>query len=263
MSIVAGPTAGKVEVDSQTGRVAYLPGPDFVGLDKFVYQVRDRDGLSSNLATARIVVVDFENHPWRNPRNALDVNIDEQVSPIDALQIINVLNARGASELPIPPASHDLPPPLLDVTGDDRVSPLDALQVINYLNAGTSGEGEDDGTLVVGGRDFTGAPSAATGGLPSVRTSSTWAFDAASHVSTDIRASIPVRWSLAAGAGFETWVAGELLVDSAATSREAATLAPTPRMLRKRDRLTVTERPWNDLIFCDWPEQLVDVRFRF
>ena len=90
-------------------------------------------------------MVDFENHPWRNPRNALDVNIDEQVSPLDALQIINVLNARGASELPVPPPSHDLPPPLLDVTGDDRVSPLDALQVINYLNAGTSGEGEDDG----------------------------------------------------------------------------------------------------------------------
>ncbi len=63
VSIVSGPTAGKIEVDSQTGRVAYVPGPEFVGLDKFQYQVRDKDGLSSNLATARIAVVDFERHP--------------------------------------------------------------------------------------------------------------------------------------------------------------------------------------------------------
>jgi hypothetical protein len=173
--------------------------------------------------------------------------MDDQVSPLDALQILNVLNARGASELPVPPPALDLPPPLLDVTGDDRVSPLDALQVINYLLAGTAGEGEDGGSFVVEGLDGSGTPRPC---------------DWAPHAPTDVRAFLPVRWLRAAGADLETWGARGLFVGSTSTSHEAATLAATLRMLRKRDRLIVPDSPENDAIFGDWPEQLVDVRFR-
>ncbi len=96
-------------------------------------------------AVTRVIV---EDEKWRNPDNALDVNADGSVSPIDALLIINHLNENpGDSSLPAPPA---VPPPFLDVSGDLLVSPLDALLVINFLNAtagsgAASAAGEPDG----------------------------------------------------------------------------------------------------------------------
>jgi hypothetical protein len=70
----------------------------------------------------------------------LDVNASGEVSPIDALLVINLLNRSGSSSLAIDPY---LPgPPFYDVNGDLRITPLDALQVINALNQLASGEGE-------------------------------------------------------------------------------------------------------------------------
>jgi hypothetical protein len=71
--------------------------------------------------------------PWRNPVNALDVNADGVVSPIDALLVLNEINARGARLLPAPSAAFS-PAPFFDVNGDGYVSPVDALLVINALN---------------------------------------------------------------------------------------------------------------------------------
>ncbi|MDA1055202.1 MAG: dockerin type I domain-containing protein [Planctomycetota bacterium] len=78
--------------------------------------------------------------PWQNHQNALDVNGDGVVSPLDALQIINEMNERGARLLP---DRTDATAPYLDTTGDRSVSPLDALLVINHLNGRrTSANGE-------------------------------------------------------------------------------------------------------------------------
>ncbi|MDA1052374.1 MAG: choice-of-anchor D domain-containing protein [Planctomycetota bacterium] len=87
-----------------------------------------------------------ENQPAGNLQAAssLDVNQDGAVSPIDALLVINELNAR-ASGTPMADASdnHNM-----DVNGDSVVSPLDALLVINDLNSRTTAEGElSDGYL--------------------------------------------------------------------------------------------------------------------
>jgi hypothetical protein len=85
--------------------------------------------------------------PWRNPNNALDVNNDGVVSPLDALQAISELNDRAIShpvtgQLAIPPIPPVVPertidnPAIaqyLDVNGDGFVSPIDALNVINGL----------------------------------------------------------------------------------------------------------------------------------
>jgi hypothetical protein len=87
-------------------------------------------------------------NPYTNPNNRLDVSGDGFVSPIDALQVINYLNAFGTTILTVPPTMTM--PPYLDVNGDGVISPLDALQVINFLNAG-SGEGEAEGE---GGSDL-------------------------------------------------------------------------------------------------------------
>jgi hypothetical protein len=80
--------------------------------------------------------------PWRNSRNALDVNDDGRVTPLDAVLIINELNALGPRALS-PPSAGFMPPPFLDVSGDGFVSALDAVLVINALNSGNSyAEGE-------------------------------------------------------------------------------------------------------------------------
>lgn len=82
-----------------------------------------------------------EFNPWQNQSNALDVNNDSFVSPIDALLIMNDLNVSGAKRLtgsPVPTAR----PSFIDVSGDRFVTAVDALRVINALNARLAAEGE-------------------------------------------------------------------------------------------------------------------------
>jgi hypothetical protein len=69
---------------------------------------------------------------WQNSANPLDVNGDGQVTPLDALTVINALNQQGAGSLGTPPlGAHSY----LDVMGTGALSPLDALMIINALNA--------------------------------------------------------------------------------------------------------------------------------
>ena len=71
---------------------------------------------------------------WTSPTHACDTNGDGIIAPMDALMIINHLNARGAHKLVVPPSADEMPPPFLDVNADGSVSPFDALVTINYLN---------------------------------------------------------------------------------------------------------------------------------
>ncbi|MEO8499116.1 MAG: dockerin type I domain-containing protein, partial [Planctomycetota bacterium] len=76
--------------------------------------------------------------------NRRDVNNDGEVSPLDALLIINALNQHGAGSLAemLPADSQYMPPhAYLDVDGDGFVAPGDVLSVINFMN-GANPEGE-------------------------------------------------------------------------------------------------------------------------
>ncbi len=91
----------------------------------------DTDGsLTSAASTKQIAVVPLPADPWQNPTNPLDVNDDGEVTPIDALVVINYLNSNGEGPLPV----NFTGPYYLDVNGDGSATPLDALAVINYLN---------------------------------------------------------------------------------------------------------------------------------
>ncbi len=81
---------------------------------------------------------------WQNSTNRHDVSNDGMVSPLDALLIINDLNARRARTLT---GTNFLPPPFIDVNGDSAVSAIDALLVINFLNAARGGGGEGEGQM--------------------------------------------------------------------------------------------------------------------
>ena len=65
---------------------------------------------------------------YQNPLLYQDVNFDQEISSIDALQVINHLNEGGtyAEDAPVNA--------FLDVSGDAQTSAIDALQIINDLN---------------------------------------------------------------------------------------------------------------------------------
>ena len=67
---------------------------------------------------------------FQNPVDPLDVNLDQYVSPVDALAIINQLNS--------PQTQQQTVGALLDSSGDHILAPNDALSIINGLNNSTS-----------------------------------------------------------------------------------------------------------------------------
>jgi hypothetical protein len=80
---------------------------------------------------------------FQNPANPLDVNNDGEISPIDALIVINALNQHGSDDVAAFAEGNFAPPDVYaDVNGDGNVSPIDPLLVINRLNEGGDGEGE-------------------------------------------------------------------------------------------------------------------------
>ena len=146
LSILAGPEHGSLSVAADgSGVLSYLPHGELQGIDEVIYRVMDSNGLWSNRARARIVVLDFFDHPWHNPWNPSDTSVDDVVSAFDALLIVNELNGKGVRRLPVPPEGDVLPPPLLDVSRDNLLSPRDALLVINQFNGPGNDEGEGEG----------------------------------------------------------------------------------------------------------------------
>jgi hypothetical protein len=92
---------------------------------------------------------------WQNPLNNWDVSGDGKVHPIDALKIINYINAHPGD--PSVPAWPAVPPPFFDVTGDNAITPADVLTVINYINShSASGEGEPTADAVSGALAWAG-----------------------------------------------------------------------------------------------------------
>ncbi len=79
---------------------------------------------------------------WSNVLQPLDVVPNNQVTPLDALLIINEINNpvysdRSTRRLPNEYTGPDAAP-LIDVTCDQFVTPIDALLVINAINAGVT-----------------------------------------------------------------------------------------------------------------------------
>ena len=115
-----------------------------------LYNLNSHDlANAANFATLRGMLVDAamaSQLPWRNASNALDVDNQNGVTPLDVLIVINRLNTVGPGKLP-PPVTAQLSPPFFDTSGDNEVTALDVLQVINYLNAAASNvAGEGEGT---------------------------------------------------------------------------------------------------------------------
>jgi hypothetical protein len=115
-------------------------------------------GNDAITSTVGIPVV-AKKSPYQNPVEPRDVNGDGEVTPLDALILINYLNSFGPGPLGnFPRGGSGEGPVWVDVNGDGIVSPLDILLIINWLNRHrliiqTSGraEGEASGSQVFGG----------------------------------------------------------------------------------------------------------------
>lgn len=141
-----GPKHGKltyphtVPAEGFIGAFIYTPEPGFIGTDTFTYNllqatIRIPGEYEWNAHPYRwsdIVTVEITvGSPLQNLARPLDVNVDGNVTPLDALAVINILNAglSGASE-------GESQSVLGDVSGDGHITPADALAIINHLNAG-------------------------------------------------------------------------------------------------------------------------------
>jgi len=93
--------------------------------------------------SATLHVADVDTITWQNPNNQFDVDNSGDVTPLDALTLINDINTNSARTLPdlLP---SDLPPPFLDVNGDGSITPSDVLDIVNAINNGGAGEGEGE-----------------------------------------------------------------------------------------------------------------------
>ena len=114
-------------------RSPIVPNADFSGLDKFVYQVRDDDGLISNAATVRVLVSDLGRPPMAESAEQSGRERGRNRVSCRCPAGDQRTQRRPPGQLPVPPPANQLPPPLLDVTGDNVLSPRDALWIINYL----------------------------------------------------------------------------------------------------------------------------------
>jgi hypothetical protein len=136
-SLIADPTVIYTSAES-TGQLKFAPLGDQNGVTTITVTVED-GGLDNDLATLgdnTTTTVAFEVNVrkidgWHNKLLPNDVNNDKQVSPLDALYVINYLNIHGSHVLPeIKPKDSVC----LDVDNDQWISPSDALHVVNHLN---------------------------------------------------------------------------------------------------------------------------------
>ncbi|MCY2990866.1 MAG: dockerin type I domain-containing protein [Planctomycetota bacterium] len=103
-----------------------------------------------SLTTTNTVVVQVLS-PWHNYANPCDVDGNGMVTPLDALLLINYLNAQPGR--PARPATTLSPTLHYDVTagpdgdGDGQVTALDLLTVINFLNAQSARAAEGEAAV--------------------------------------------------------------------------------------------------------------------
>lgn len=105
--------------------------------------IRDDQGTYDPLMETFVIDV-LENHePFHNSQAPEDVNNNGDISPLDAILIINYLQRFGPG-----PINYDAPLRYYDVNKDGMITPLDAFLVINQVNrqiqtSTVSTEGED------------------------------------------------------------------------------------------------------------------------
>ena len=127
VTIVTAPTSGSVRILTD-GRIEYTPPTDQRLTVTFTYTVKDNDEVLSNTALVSVKVF----AAYQNQLNALDVDADGSITPLDVLTLVNDINKNGLRDLPngVPSSA-----PYLDTNGNGKLDPLDVLEIVNFINA--------------------------------------------------------------------------------------------------------------------------------
>lgn len=137
-----------VEVSDDGSTVTVTPPVGVAGIHTVLYTIDGPDGIRTE-GTLRVETPWI----WHNSNQPLDVDANGQVSALDALNIVNLLNQHGSS------STEDLEQAVFsaavgegentrkivqaDVNGDSRISALDVLLIVNDINSRiTFGNGE-------------------------------------------------------------------------------------------------------------------------
>jgi PKD repeat protein len=106
-------------------------------IDKLTYTLTAAGYVST---TFDIFILDDEKPAYQNPTNRFDTDGISDVTPLDALFVINFLRRSGGKSGFNPGTNPPQLKNLVDVDGDNQVTPLDALSVINFLRRQRRGE---------------------------------------------------------------------------------------------------------------------------
>ena len=136
---------GRFVIDQGVLRLA--DGVSVRRLDQELIQLRvTATAIAGGASTSAIFDIEVlvNDLPFHNETLPEDVNGSGDVTPLDALLIINFLNDFGPSEVGPGNPNYDY-----DVNGDGRVTALDALLIINFINRqermpSTGGEGQPE-----------------------------------------------------------------------------------------------------------------------
>lgn len=122
---------GRIRNDAASGTVIGLStdAADDPGRTTRFYG--SEDAVPPAFGQSALIVLE---HPYQNPSNRFDVNNDGFVSGLDALILINRINAAGTPSVALPIPVTTSQPPYYDPNGDNALSALDVLQVINEIN---------------------------------------------------------------------------------------------------------------------------------
>ncbi|NND96022.1 MAG: cadherin-like domain-containing protein [Pirellulaceae bacterium] len=119
--------------------------------------VQDSSGVFAPIAATFVVLVLENPTPYHNDALPFDVNGSDDISPLDALLVINYLNLHGVG-----PVANVPPTFSYDVNGDGDITPLDILLILNELNRqqqianGTVGQEDANGELIEPATDSEG-----------------------------------------------------------------------------------------------------------
>jgi hypothetical protein len=143
-SRLTGPLHGDLNLgeDGSFTYTPWLPPTIFGFSDEFTYEVTDLAGLKD---TAQVILVGTAN--LHNGALPTDVNNSATTTPLDALLIINALNAYGAQTVDQLAQRGDVPAYYFDVNGNGEVTAADVLEVITHLNAISDAGAEGEASL--------------------------------------------------------------------------------------------------------------------
>jgi VCBS repeat-containing protein len=151
--LVTGPAHATSFTLNANGTFTYRNDGSAATFDTFAYRAVDsHNAASAQTVTVVISIVDAPPAAWQNPIIHTDVNNDGVTSPMDALLLINYINAHTGD--PQLPPTRPVGAYYYDANGDGLATAADVLVVINRINQQNAAGGEGEASPAASAGDY-------------------------------------------------------------------------------------------------------------